>query len=185
MSPINSETSVKIFICYAHADQELLGRLEEHLSLLKNSGKITVWHDQEIPPGTNWEDQMNTCLNGADLILLLVSASFMASESCWNKEVPVALERHKAGMALVIPVLLKPVDWKDSPLGQLQVFPTGAKPITQWNDQDTALEDVVQGIRRVVEHLLTSGTSCSTQYAEASPIMWSLDDDEADPFEGE
>src|SRR2546421_12016395 len=111
------ETSIRVFISYAHTDKELRKELEEHLSALKYSRKITIWQDQEIPAGANWEDQITTRLNEANLVLLLVSASFIASKYCWNKEVQVALERHKAGNARVIPVILKPALWQDTPLG--------------------------------------------------------------------
>jgi len=153
MQPIGSQRSIKVFISYARADQELCKKLEDHLSPLQYSGQITIWQDQEIPVGANWEDQINTHLNDADLILLLISASFIASKYCWNKEVQIALERHKAGRARVIPVILKPTDWQNTPLGQLQALPAEAKPVTQWSDQDAALDNVVRGIRSVVESL--------------------------------
>jgi TIR domain len=153
MQPIEPETSVKVFISYTHTDQELRKKLEEHLSSLLYSGEITIWQDQEIPAGANWEDQINTHLSSADLILLLVSASFIASKYCWNKEVQAALQRHKRGEARIIPIILKPTVWQNTPLGQLQALPTGAKPVTQWNDQDAALEDVVQGLQKVVAEI--------------------------------
>jgi nitrite reductase/ring-hydroxylating ferredoxin subunit len=142
--------SVKVFISYAHADQELRKKLEGHLSSLNYSGKITIWQDQEIPAGANWEDEINTHLNEADIILLLVSSDFITSKYCWNKEVQAALERHQAGKVRVIPIILRPALWQDTPLGQLQVLPTGAKPVTQWSDQDAALHNVAIGIRKVL-----------------------------------
>ena len=154
MLPREPEISVRVFISYAHADKELRQRLEEHLSSLKYSGEIVVWQDQEIPAGANWEDQINTHLDEADLILLLISASFIASKYCWNKEVQAALLRHGAGTAQVIPIILRPIVWQNTPLGQLQALPVGAKPVTQWSDPDAALENVVQGIRKVVEGII-------------------------------
>ncbi len=142
--------SAKIFISYAHADQELRKKLEAHLSSLNYSGKITIWQDQEIPAGANWEDEINTHLNEADIILLLVSSDFITSKYCWNKEVQAALERHRAGKVRVIPIILRPALWQDTPLGQLQALPTGAKPVTQWSDQDAALHNVAKGIRKAL-----------------------------------
>jgi ABC-type branched-subunit amino acid transport system substrate-binding protein len=141
---------VKVFISYAHEDQELHKKLRKHLSLLERSGQITIWQDQEILAGEDWENQIDLRLNEADLILLLVSASFIASNYCWNKEVQAALQRHSTGMVRVIPVILRPVHWKEPPLGQLQALPTEAKPVTQWNDHDAALDNVVQGIRHAI-----------------------------------
>jgi hypothetical protein len=153
MSLTASEICVKVFICYSHADQDLRNRLEEHLSALIYSGAITIWQDQKIPLGANWEDQINTHLNEAGLILPLISARFIASNYCWNKELKIALQRHKEGTARVVPIILRPVHWQDTPLGQLQALPTGIKPVTQWDDQDEAFEDVVRGIQTVVEEL--------------------------------
>ena len=120
---------VKIFISYAPADKELREKLEEHLSSLKDSGETIIWQDQEILAGANWEDYINTSLKEADVILLLVSASFIASKYHWNKEVRAALQRYKAGTVRVIPIILRPVDWRTTPLGQLQALPTSAKAI--------------------------------------------------------
>src|SRR5436305_7340665 len=146
---------VKVFISYANADKELRQKLEEHLSLLKHSGKIVIWKDQQILPGANWDHHIQTHLKDADMILLLVSASFIASNYCWDREVQKALELHKAGTVRLIPIILRPVDnWQSTPLGQLLALPTGARPVTQWDDQDAAFEAVAQGIRRVVEEIL-------------------------------
>src|SRR6266849_8210214 len=111
------EICVKVFISYAHADQELHKKLENHLSSLKYSGEITLWQDQEIPAGADWEDQIHTHLDEADIILLLVSSDFIASKYCWNKEVQAALQRHRVGTVRVIPIILRPVRWQNTPLG--------------------------------------------------------------------
>jgi outer membrane protein assembly factor BamB len=154
MQPTESKTTINVFISYARADQELRKKLEEHLSSLKHSGKITIWQDQEIPLGADWKDQIDTHLDEADLILLLTSSSFIASNYCWNKEVQAALERHKAGTVRVVPIILRPVGWQNTPLGQLQALPAEAKPITLWENEDAAFKNVVDGIQEVVDDLL-------------------------------
>ena len=143
--------SVKVFISYAHQDQELHEKLLKHLAPLQHSGKITIWHDQEIPAGANWRNQIETHLSEADMILLLISADFIDSAFCWNNEVQKALERHRVGEVRVIPIVLKPVDWQVTPLGELQALPTGAKPVTLWESADAACENVVLGIRKALE----------------------------------
>ncbi len=85
---------IKVFISYARADQKLHRKLQDHLSSLKYRKEITIWQDQEILPGADWQDQINTHLNEANMILLLISSSFIASKYCWNKEVRIAIERH-------------------------------------------------------------------------------------------
>ncbi len=145
---------LSIFISYAHRDEPLLKELEEHLALLQNQRVITTWHDRDISAGTEWEREIDTHLNTAHIILLLISASFLASKYCYSTEMKRAMERHKAGEACVIPVILRPVDWKGAPFGRLQALPTKAQPITSWSDRDEAFLDVAKGIRDAIEKLM-------------------------------
>ena len=145
---------VKIFYSYAHEDKRLRDELEKHLSALKRSGKIVTWYDRDIQAGMQWQDEIDSRLNTADLILLLVSHHFIDSDYCYGREMQRALERHKAGEACVIPIVLSPVDWEDTPISELQALPAEGKPITQWCDRNVALLKVVQGIRENVKTLL-------------------------------
>lgn len=141
----------EIFYSYAHEDEELRNQLERHLSVLKRQGLISSWHDRLIDAGNDWEREIDAHLNTAHIILLLVSADFMFSEYCYSIEMERALERHDAGEARVIPIILRAVVWQNGPFGKLQALPTGGRPITSWPDRDEAFTDVVQGIRRVIE----------------------------------
>ena len=85
--------------------------------------------------------------------MLLVSADFVASDYCYDVEMKRALERHDAGKARVIPIILRAVDWHSVPLGKLQALPKDGKPVTLWPDRDSAWNDVATGIRKVVEQL--------------------------------
>lgn len=114
---------------------------------------IKAWHDREISAGTEWANAIDENLNAADVILLLVSANFLASDYCYDIELKRAMERHEAGEARVIPIILKPVDWSGATFGKLQALPKNAKPITQWSDRDEAFLNVAQGIRRVAAEI--------------------------------
>ena len=149
---------IKVSIIYAYADQELRKELEEHLSTLKP--KITIWQDQMILLGDNWNDQVKIRFKGAEVILLLVSSSLFVSQYCWEVEVQKAIERQQAGTVRVIPIILRPVDWQYTMLGHLQALPEG-KPVTRWPTLDDAFENVVQGIRKVVEELLNGAIAQS------------------------
>ena len=134
-------------------------KLEDHLEPLRRSGKIITWHDQEIRPGKEWEKEIDKHLNSSDIVLLLISSSFMRSDYCYGKEMSRALERHEAGETCVIPVILRPVDWKGTRIGKLQALPRDGKPITQWRNNDSAFENVIQGIHEVVNELLSQQSS--------------------------
>src|SRR5262245_25403798 len=141
---------VRVFCSYSHKDQQLLEQLEIHLSLLKRQGIVETWTALRILPGAEWNDKIHTELHRADIILLLVSADFLASDYCYDIEVMQALEKHESGEARVIPIILRPCDWHSSPFGKLQALPKDSMPITSWDDHDQAWVDVARGIRRAV-----------------------------------
>jgi O-acetyl-ADP-ribose deacetylase (regulator of RNase III) len=140
--------SVSVFVSYARADRELRDRLGKQLAGLKRSRIVNEWHDRLITPGDDWHQEIDEQLKNADLILLLLSADFMASEYIMSVEVTQALARHEKGEACVIPVVLKPVDWSDAPFRRFQALPTDGKPVTSWADPEAALLDVAQGVKR-------------------------------------
>ncbi len=136
----------ELFYSYAHKDEKLRNELEKHLFHLKRLGSIVEWYDRDISAGTEWEYEINAHLNSASIILLLISPDFMASEYCYSTEMTRAMERHEAGEARVIPIILRPSDWKSSPFSKLQVLPTNGRPVTKWQSRDEALVDVARGI---------------------------------------
>lgn len=146
-----SQPSIKLFISYAHRDEDFRLELNDHLSNMQRQGLIAAWHDRQIAPGQEWADQIDLALNEARIILLLISARFMASDYCYAKEMTRAIERHDAGEAVVIPIILSACDWQGAPFSRLQALPKDARPIKNWNDRDEAWLDVAQGLRRVIE----------------------------------
>src|SRR5262249_1650226 len=85
------------------------------------------------------------------IILLLVSADFLASDYCWDVEVATALERHARGEATVVPVIIRPVDWRSTPLGRLQGLPRDGRAVTSWPNRDEAWADVIMGLRSLIQ----------------------------------
>jgi len=81
--------------------------------------------------------------------MLLVSASFLASDYCYEKEMARAIERHEEGSAVVIPVILHPCDWHSAPFGRLRATPTDGKPISMFANQQEALSIVAKDVREV------------------------------------
>jgi GUN4-like/TIR domain len=145
--------SVTVFFSYSHKDEALRDKLSEHLSILKRNQVIQDWHDRQIGAGAEWATEIDTNLNAADIILLLISSSFLNSEYCWGNELQQAMKRHEAGEACVIPVILRPVDWQGAIFGKLQAFPKDARPVTLWENEDAALMNVAQGIRTAAERI--------------------------------
>mgnify|MGYP002780816569 CR=1 FL=1 len=148
-----NQEPIKVFFSYSHRDEEFKDELVNHLSILRRQGTIADWHDRMIPPGTDWNREIDTYLNSADLILLMVSPDFIASDYCWGVEVQTAMQRHQAGDARVIPVILRRVDWEGAPFAKLQALPKNALPISSWSNRDDGFYNVVGGIKVAVENL--------------------------------
>jgi TIR domain len=139
-----------LFFSYSHRDEALRDQLETHLAMLKRQGFIETWHDRRIVAGEAVDHTISANLERADIILLLVSPDFLASDYCYDREMARALERHNAGVCAVIPVILRPCDWRDAPFGGLMATPKDGKPITQWPDMDAAFLDVTTAIKGAV-----------------------------------
>jgi len=152
--PERPKAPISLFYSYSQKDEKLRDKLETHLGLLKAEGVIRDWHDRRIDTGTEWDGAISKKLEDAELILLLVSADFLASRYCRDVEIARAMERHEAGTARVIPVILRPVDgWQSALFGKLQALPKHGKPVTDWRNGDQAFADVARGIREAAKSL--------------------------------
>src|SRR5579859_531687 len=137
---VDSTNAVKVAVSYSHRDEKLRQQLDTHLSMLQRHSFINLWHDHHIEAGTEWKEQIDDHFESADLILLLVSPDFLDSDYCYEVDLKRALERHEAGTVVVIPIILRPVDWYDAPFSKLQALPRDGKPIMRWSNRDEAFK---------------------------------------------
>jgi tetratricopeptide (TPR) repeat protein len=142
---------LRIFVSYSHHDQELQKRFIVYLAQLKREGLIEVWHDRLITASTEWAGAIDNNLNLAHIVVLLVSADFLASDYCNDKEMDRALERRSEGVR-VVPVILQACDWQTSRFGSFQVLPEAGKPVVDWT-LEHGFDDVNKGLRRLIQEL--------------------------------
>jgi formylglycine-generating enzyme required for sulfatase activity len=162
----DQEKPVSLFYSYSHRDEELRSELEAHLSFLRRSKLIAEWHDRMIGAGNEWKGQIDRQLAAADIILLLVSADFIASDYCWGEEMTKALARHQLGEARVIPVILRPCRWQRTPLGSLQAVPKDGKPVSEWPNHDVAFDQIAVAIESTIADLQQQRRRAGEQQAE-------------------
>jgi tetratricopeptide (TPR) repeat protein len=149
----------QLFFSYSHKDKVLRDQLETHLSTLKRENRISAWHDRRITAGTEWKGEIDDHLKCSSVILLLVTANFLASDYCHDVELRYAMKQHEQGNARVIPVILRPCDWKTTIFAKLQALPTDGKPVIDWKTRDNAFLNVVEGIRKALDELGHGGSS--------------------------
>ena len=147
---------IEIFFSYSHADEDLRKELEKHLSHLKRQYVFKGWYDRDIDAGSEFAKEIDKHLKTAQIILLLVSPDFIASKYCYDIEVKQALERHEAGEAFVVPIILRPASWRKTPFGKIQALPNGGKPVTSSPDKDAAFVEIADGVETIIDKIITS-----------------------------
>lgn len=172
---------INIFLSYTHADEDFKNALDKHLTSLKRSDKIATWNDRAILGGQAWDAEIKTQLAQADMILLLISAGFIASDYIWKEELTRAMQRHEANTAVVIPIFIKACDWKDAPFGSIQGLPRDAKPVAR-ADNDEAWTEIAKGIRIVVDNMAAqpaplqyaapASTTAPVTYTTQNILVW-------------
>lgn len=158
-------TPVRMFVSYAHTDGEARDELEKHCALLIRQGLLSIWSDPAISPGREWKTEIDSRLDEADIVLLLVTASFIDSDYCFGIELERALTRHKAGAARIVPVIVSPCDWEESPFGCLQALPERAIPVTTWRNPDEAWAAVAKGLRELIHEIRAAPAPAGGQTA--------------------
>lgn len=141
---------MKVFISYSHKDEAYREELETHIKILSRRGLISVWHDRKIGGGREWKGEIDKNLREADIILLLISADFIASDYCYDVEVDQALQNHENGRSTVVPIIVRTSHLKGSKFMHLQALPTDARAISTWADRDEAFTVVTRGLEGVI-----------------------------------
>jgi len=159
------------FISYSSKDESLRQELDAHLALLKREGVIDTWTFRDIDAGSNWKSEIDQRLESADIILLLVTASFIASDYCWNVEMKRAIERHRDASAVVVPTILRACDWTSAPFAAIQALPTGGKPVANWRPREKAWANVVGGLRRVLERWSKGKSNVTSVIHPETPVQ--------------
>ena len=140
---------MKLFYSYCHSDEEFREYMERHLSVLKQSGEISEWCDRKVLPGQTFVEEIDRQMDAADLIVLLISSDFLASAACVH-EMTTALKLREDTTTTVIPVIVRPCDWKHSKISSLLALPTDGLPITEWSNRDKAFLSIAEGIRNTI-----------------------------------
>lgn len=131
----------------APQDVSALASWEKHLLPLQQAGRLSVWSERTLPPGSGRQEQFLRHLAQATVVIFLLSADFFANEECctWMDYILQYSRTLK-----VLPLLVRPVVWRESPLGALPCLPANALPVKVWSDEDEGWHACVQDLQRLL-----------------------------------
>ena len=141
---------MKAFISYSHGNTGILLMLHKHLAQLKRDQLIHTWTDEDIAAGTQLNSAISSALAKAQLFIALLSPEYINSNYCYDKEFQKALEMQKEGKLVIIPIIIEPCDWLNTPFRDFKALPKDGKPISEWSNANTAFLDIVQNIRKLI-----------------------------------
>ncbi len=148
----------KIFISYAHKDDDLKKQFETHLSGLVRQNLIDIWTDRQVAIGDKWDEKIKNKLITSDIVIFLISSDFLASEYINEVEIKETIERHRRNEVLLAPIFLRPCDFESSILSEFQGVPRDSKFITTWTDIDSAFLDVVKELKKLINEFTPTET---------------------------
>jgi hypothetical protein len=147
---------LRLFLSYAHEDATVADDLRRHLAPLRHERIIVDWYDRDLVAGSDWDDSIKAKLESADLVVVLVSADFLASSYAYGVELARAMELHRSGTLRLVPVIVRNCRWQRLPLATLHVLPQDGRPIDAWDRRDDAFVSVVVGIEAAARVLLST-----------------------------
>lgn len=153
--------SLTVVFSYSHKDEALRDELDAHLAVLRRLEIVRTWHDRKLEPGQKWDPAIKEMIYSAHIILLLLSADFFNSDYCYDEELSIAIDRHERGDAVVVPILARPCQWKDTKIAAVHGLPKDMRAVSLWEDRDLAWNDVADGITKIAKriHSRTGGAS--------------------------
>jgi tetratricopeptide (TPR) repeat protein len=146
---------VQIFWCYAQDDRGIRVNLEKYLSGLRHRGHILSQEEQEIPPGSDREKTLKNYIDSSDLVILLVSADFLASCLYGGQAMSQILKRGEHEELTIISVLVKEIVDQEPSLARYQTLPRNGRPLTRSMHRSQTYAEIAKEICEIVHRLLS------------------------------
>jgi len=115
-----SRRPITAFVSYSHRDTGEQAELRKHLAPLERQGHLRMWNDARILAGDDWSPRISENLERSQLVLVLLSPDYLASDAC-SRELVRTLELRAAHGVRLLPIVLRACDWQSTPLGGIQI----------------------------------------------------------------
>jgi len=155
---VSKQAPVRVVYLYAQEDKHWKEMLDKHLALLKNNQGIDTWEESMILGGEHEDAQVQQQIDQANLILLLVSGDFLASDKLYNEQLRQALNRNRENKAFVVPILVRSCVWEGAVFSKSKfILPRNKEFVASWPDHDAACRNIVLDLEKnlptIIENL--------------------------------
>ncbi|MBF9254230.1 toll/interleukin-1 receptor domain-containing protein [Pontibacter sp. 172403-2] len=79
-----------------------------------------------------------------------MSPDYIASNYCYEKEFQRAIQLQEERKLIIVPIILEPCDWLNTPFKDFKAIPTDGKPISTWANVNTAFLNVTENLRKLI-----------------------------------
>lgn len=148
--------SIKLFLAYSESDWSFLHALEEQLELLSRTRELAGrrglarWGEHKLVPGEDSHVAMQRALEEAEVVILLISSSFLAGSFCWGPLVRDAIRRYYSSDILLLPLMVRPCLYAGTPLNQIGTI-CRHKPVSRWTDRSLVWPEVGKNIQEAID----------------------------------
>jgi len=147
---------VKLFFSYAHDDREYLNEFKDYIKIFERNGLVERWDDNELIVGEKWDNTIKDKIYSADIIILLLSASSLASDYIYNNELKIAFELNEIDEAHVIPIIIKDCLWDMTEFKDFQTLPRDGKAVNSWKLREEAWTATARGLKKAIDSIISA-----------------------------
>lgn len=119
---------VRVTVLSVATDDSHRRRLEVHLLPLARRQILNVWSETNSSPGVDIHSERSKWLSMSDIIVVLLSADFIAREDFEQLEATI-WERHIRGLSRIIPIVARPAYLAPTRLSRIKAFPESGIPL--------------------------------------------------------
>ena len=159
---------MKAFISYSHKDENYLQKLQINLAQVKRQGLLQEWTDHDIEAGDRFNEKIIKELDLSQLFLALVSSDYIHSNFCFEKEFKQAQQLEHENKIIIVPIICRPCDWKNTPFSKFNALPKDGKAISDWQNEDSAFFNIIEMLRPLIKQPSHSPTIVGKQAERTS-----------------
>ncbi len=142
---------LKTILVYNNKDAEYADGIYNHLFTQIRNGNLEIFDSQkDVPPDAEKETFLSKEFEKSSIILVLISRNLYSRQTL---QLALKVEKY-VSKKRVIPIRVSPFDLDGTPFAKLQGLPMQGKAISDFDDLDKILYEIVLAIIRVIKSIL-------------------------------